>query len=164
GTKPLAANDLKKVIQDGTLIVNYIGHGSPFKWADEAVLLNSDADFFTNQGRLNLMIAASCDVARFNDPAIPCMGERMLTHSGGGSVAVIAATEIAFAKANTDLNKRIYTFLFRRTGDEPGFPSPIGMAIQSAKLSLGSENARRYPLLGDPGTVLAAPRLWANLQ
>src|SRR5262249_27685952 len=112
----------------------------------------------------NLLIAASCDVARFNDPAIPSLGERMLLHIGGGSIAVVAATELGFALANTNLNKRFYSYLFSRTGVEPGFPTPIGVALSSAKHIVIGENSRRYPLLGDPGTVLAAPRLWTDLQ
>lgn len=164
GTKPLASSDLKKVIEGGALMVNYIGHGSPFKWADESVLLSADAETFTNQRQLNLLVAASCDVSKFSDPAIPCLGERMLLHGEGGSVAVVAATEIGFSFANTTLNKRLYSYLFRRPGDEPGFPIPLGVALQSAKRFVISENSRRYPLLGDPGTVLAAPRLWADVQ
>src|SRR5262249_31278940 len=164
GTKPGAASDLKQRIQDGALTVNYIGHGSPFKWADESVLLNSDADNFSNQQRLNLPVAASWDVSKFSDPSIPSLGERMLLHGGGGSIAVVAATEIGFPSANTALNNHLYGNLFRRTGDEPGFPTPLGIALNAAKRFTPSENSRRYPLLGDPATVLAAPRLWADLQ
>ncbi len=163
-TKPGATADLKRAIQEGVLAVNYIGHGSPFKIADESVLLNSDAETFTNLQRTGLFVAASCDVAKFSDPAIASLGERLLLHTGGGSIAIVAATELGFAGANVALNRTLYDLLFRRNDTEPGFPTPIGLALQVAKSLFPNENSRRYPLLGDPGTVLAAPRLWADLR
>ncbi len=164
GSKPAAQADTKKKINEGVLAMNYIGHGSPFKLADETVLLNTDAETFTNKRRPNLFVAASCDVGKFSDPLVPSLGERMLLHGGGGSIAVVSATEQAFSGSNVRLAEDLYEALFKTAADEPGYPNPIGRALVLAKYRTISSNSRKYVLLGDPGTVLSAPRLWIDLR
>lgn len=67
-TKPGAKADIKLNLNNGVAMSNYIGHGSPFKLADETVLSDVDAGTFTNATRPTLFVAASCDVGKFNDP------------------------------------------------------------------------------------------------
>src|SRR5262249_3639071 len=76
-TRPGARVALARDLNAGTSLFNYIGHGSPFKMTDEGVFLDSDAGTLTNGLKMSLLIAASCDVGKFNDPTVQSLGERM---------------------------------------------------------------------------------------
>jgi len=96
-----AANiDVKKWVNEGSLLWNFIGHGNPIKMADENAFIISDVPSLTNLDRLTFMIAASCDVGKFNDPSVQSLGERMVLSTTGGSIAVISATEQALSGLN----------------------------------------------------------------
>src|SRR5262249_28818342 len=78
-TRPGARTQLFKALDAGTSLFNYIGHGSPFKMTDEGVFLDTDAGTLTNGLKMPLLVAASCDVGKFDDPSVQSLGERVLT-------------------------------------------------------------------------------------
>ena len=160
-TKPGARADAKKNINDGVAMFNFIGHGSPFKIADESVLLDTDVGTLTNAPRFNIFVAASCDVGKFNDPTLQSLGERLITTTVGGSVGVISATELAFSNQNAELNQVFYREIFRRDTTECQYHVSLSEALLVAKS--GSTNNQKYQLLGDSGTGENLPRLWAEI-
>ena len=168
-TKPEAKADIKKTVNEGVLMFNYIGHGSPFKIADETVLSDVDAGTFTNAERPSLFVAASCDVGKFSDPTVTSLGERMVLATTGGAVAVISATEIAYSNVNAALNWELYSQLFQRRPPGGQFHQSIAQALLSAKL-LNSPNEfwitnnSKYQIMGDAATRLLLPRLWVKLS
>jgi hypothetical protein len=156
-TKPGAKADILRTINEGALMSNYIGHGSPFKFADESVLLDSDVDGLVNRDRLTVLVAASCDVGKFNSPSISTLGERILFASGGGAVGVISATEQAFSNQNASLNLRLYKTVFQRDSTTGRFERTLAQGLAAAKT--GATNAQKYQLMGDAALRLALPRL-----
>jgi hypothetical protein len=167
-SKPQARAATLQAINEGLASVCYIGHGSPFKIADENIMFASDAETFTNGPRQVLFTAWSCDVGKFDDPEIASMGERMLLHLAGGSIAVVSATELGFAGGNVELAGNFFEELATRVPGLSGHPRPTSLALYLAKEritnALHLENRRRYPVLGDPGTALAVPTLWADVS
>jgi hypothetical protein len=168
-TKPEAKAAIKQTVNDGVLMFNFIGHGSPFKIADETVLSDVDAGTFTNAERPTLFVAASCDVGRFSDPTVQSLGERLILAPGGGAVAVISATEIAFSGFNVLLNWELYDQLFRRTPPGGQFRGGIAEALFVAKVKNSGSvtqvtNNSKYPVLGDAATHLVLPQLWVGLS
>ena len=145
------AAQVTTAVNDGRSIINYIGHGSPFKISDESVFQDADVGTLVNGDRLPLFVAASCDIGKFDDPAIPSLGERLLTRKGGGAVGVISATELARSGENAALNTFVYDELFRR--DPSGrYATTASEALLLGKLSFGSPggvNSQKYQLLGD---------------
>jgi hypothetical protein len=169
-TKPEAKAEIKQTINDGALMFNYIGHGSPFKLADETVLSDVDAGTFTNAQRPTLFVAASCDVGKFSDPTVQSLGERMVLAPGGGAVAVISATEIAYSNLNVALNWELYDQLFHRTPSGGQYHESIAEALFIAKMNTASDidfnvtNNSKYQVMGDAATRLVLPRLWVRLS
>ncbi len=163
-TKPAAKAEIKRDIAEGISIFNYIGHGSPFKIADEAVFLDVDTGTLTNADKLIVFISASCDVGKFNDPAVQSLGERLVTQPGGGAVGVISATELALSSQNATLNRVIYNRIFERdslTGTGR-YHNSLAAGLLAAKLQ-ATETTQKYELLGDAAIEMNLPRLWAEI-
>lgn len=160
--KPAATEALLKQIHDGTLILNFIGHGAPSIWADERVLLESrDMDRILNYGKPPFWVAATCDFGRFDDPMEQGMAEKLFAAKDRGGVAFLTSARLAYATDNTALNRQFFTQLFN---DES--PSArLGVALIHAKINNYSvTNDQKYHLYGDPTMRLAGPELRANIQ
>ena len=174
-TKPGARTDLLEKLDQGTSIFNYVGHGSPFKMTDEGVFLDSDAGSLANGLKMPVMIAASCDVGKFNDPTVQSLGERIFMQPNSGSIAVLSATEQALASDNSFLNGLVYDALFNRdTLTVAGtllptvgqYHVPVSAALLAAKQvpAAQTSNSQKYQLMGDPATMLNLPRYWVDLH
>jgi peptidase C25-like protein len=163
-TKPGAKADVLKHLNEGVVMWNYIGHGSPFKISDEGVFIDADAGSLTNATRPGLFVAASCDVGKYHDPSVQSLGERLVMNPGGGCIAVVSATELAFSGENAELNKTLYRFIFDRDPDPPGtgqYHQAISEALLAAKT--GSANNQKYQVMGDAATRLNLPRHWVEI-
>ncbi|TMQ67527.1 MAG: hypothetical protein E6K78_04435, partial [Candidatus Eisenbacteria bacterium] len=160
-TKPGARADLLDQVNRGTVLFNYIGHGSPFKISDESVMIDSDADLLVNATRPSVFVAASCDVGKFNDPAVVGLGERLILNPKGGCVGVISATELASSRQNASLNLTLFQQLFRLDPTTGQFYQTLSQALLAAKG--GSTNSQKYQLLGDAGTRLNVPRQFVEV-
>ncbi len=167
-TKPGAKAEIRKNLEDGVVMFNYIGHGSPFQLADETVMIETDVGTLSNGPRYPLFVAASCDVGLFSDPTQTSLGEKMVTTPGGGAVAVISSTQLAFSTSNAQLNGLIYDQLFNRDPASGGqYHTGLAEALLVAKeqgSGFGSlTNDMKYQLMGDAGTRLNLPRLWVEI-
>jgi len=160
--KPAATEALLKRINNGTLILNYVGHGAPSIWADERLLLeNRDVDRIQNQQKLTLWIAATCDFGRFDDPLEQGMAEKLFSAKGRGGIAFLTSARLAFATDNTALNREFYAQLFK---DESGTTERLGVALILAKINnYSSTNDQKYHLFGDPAMRLAVPDYSAKI-
>ena len=93
-TKPAVNARSSNGIKDGRLLINYIGHGSPFQLTDERVLTTADVGNHAQRHPAVGVVAASCDVGKFNDPLVLSLGEALVLNPNGGAVGVISATEL----------------------------------------------------------------------
>ena len=162
--KPDAAAALRRSIEEGTLVVNYTGHGSEGQLADERVLETQDVAGMTNADRLFLFLTASCSVGKF-DFAGTGLGEALVRHPGGGAIAVFSATAIAFSGPNAQLNREFFEAVFPER--DVVRSQPLGLAAVLAKQRVPRPTDvgnRRYALLGEPVVALPAPALRAELE
>ncbi len=162
--KPEANQDLMTYINEGCLLVNYMGHGNPTVWAHEHIFLQSrDLPLLSNGFKLPLFIAATCDWAYWDSPFSQSMPELMVTMAEDGAIAAIAATRTTGATANTNFLENFYLELF-------SVPEScrLGEALMKGKARVYSHNpgagtnnsnAEKYHLLGDPALRLAMPQL-----
>ena len=155
--KPKATEDLLNQINQGTLIVNYFGHGDPQTWAHEWLLVRSrDLVRFQNSGRLPFYVAATCDWGKFDNPNEPCMAEEMFWGDNRGGIAVLSSSRPVFASANAAFVKSFFYNLFNKLNGR--LPSVrLGDALV-ASLGGGS-NDQKFRLLGDPTMHLDDPTL-----
>jgi hypothetical protein len=122
-----------------------------------AVFQKLDAQALTNKSRQTVFVAASCDVGKFNDPAVQSMGEDLVLSPNGGAVAVVSATELAFSNLNANLNLQLFQHLFSRDATTGQFETPVSRALLAAKS--GVINNQKYQVMGDAAVKPAFPRL-----
>jgi hypothetical protein len=161
--KPAVNNAIVDAVNDGTLLINYVGHGNPDVWAHEHVFTRqTDLPRLSNTSELSMVIAASCAIGFFDDPLREGMGEDLLAMPSGGAVAVIAATRLVYALENALFNRKLYEVLF---GD-PDLSMCEAMYMTKLLRQYGSlsipylkiSNDRAFAFLGGPFVKLGQPR------
>lgn len=155
--KPAVNQAIIDAINRGTLVLNYTGHGNPSQWAHENVFSKGE-DFprIKNEGRPFLVVAATCDYARFDDPKSESAGELLLLMQNAGAIGTVTAARVVYSGDNFELNKTFFSFLFQR--DSQGSYPRLGDAMWATKQTHNSLNDVKHHLLGDPTLRLAAPR------
>ncbi len=163
GANKVGANrDILRILNEGALLWNYVGHGNPFQMSDESAFRVGDVSSLTHMDRLTLVVAASCDLGKFDDPTKLGLAEALVKSPVGGAIATIASTEIAFSGANFELSAALFDKIFERP--QEGFPLSLGQALFGAKYRrIPKINDRKFILEGDPGTRLAHPRYGVRL-
>lgn len=156
--KPEVNKAIIDAINNGTLILNWIGHGGPGVWADESVfekittipqLINNNYFFLT---------AATCDFGKYDDPSIQSSTEEMINKSGAGSIGTLAAARIVDSDSNAELNSMFYTNLFS-SHEINNLPIRIGKAYFITKQSRFYDNDNKFHLFGDPTLRLNEPQI-----
>lgn len=148
---------IRQRVQNGALIVNYLGHGGERGWAHERILDIPTIEGWTNINRLPVFLTATCELARYDDPEYNSAGERLVMNSGGGAIAMLTTTRIVYSGSNFDLDNGFYAYALR----DQEFPDlTIGELNMLAKnwVNSGDANRRNFSLLGDPALRIAYPK------
>jgi hypothetical protein len=153
-------------INEGCLIVNYVGHGSETGLAHERIVKPDDINSWSNKYRLPLFITATCEFSRFDDMDLnvatremtqnTSAGEMVLLNPKGGGIALMSTTRVVYSAPNYYLNRNIFDIAFE--GDSSGKALRLGDIIRIAKNRSGSgPNKRNFSLLGDPALRFEYP-------
>ncbi len=153
--KPRVTQDIVSAVNAGTLVLNWIGHGSPQLWAHESILVQETIQLFTNTDRLFFLTAATCDYQRFDDMGKRCGAEDMLFSQRGGSIGSFGATRVVYSDQNAAIGRAFYSQLFPSNGM---VAVRLGDALRNTKQNFFSLNDRQFFLLGDPYMQLQLPR------
>ena len=153
---PDANNKINETIDQGVLVMNYLGHGGPIGWSQERVLHISDIESWSNFNRLPLIITATCSFTGFDDPNITSAGEEALLNPVGGAIALFTTVRSVYASQNFRLTQAVYDTIFTK---ENGYYLTLGEILQRAKNSnpRDNTNARKFLLIGDPSMRLKLP-------
>ena len=164
---------IKQQMQQGALMMNYSGHGSPSAISHEYVLQLPDFQEATSL-RLPLWMTASCDIMPF-DGQEANIGESALFNKKGGAIAFYGTTRTVYQPQNRLMNLSFTRHVLSK--DDDGEPIAIGEAVRQTKNELitagaitgydsqgnptrstdSSVNRMQYSLLGDPAVRLAMP-------
>ncbi|MEO6833536.1 MAG: type IX secretion system sortase PorU [Chitinophagaceae bacterium] len=159
--------DANKAINDqifkGTFLINYTGHGSIVTLAHERILTKEDFSLWQNLYKLPFMVTATCDYARYDNPAYVSNGEQMILEKNGGTIAMLTTTGAVYAGVNAQINQQ---FLQEQYTQRNGIWPTFGDAIRAGKnitFQHGSDpgtllNFYRFTLLGDPALQPAFPK------
>lgn len=154
-TSPIVKQLINEEIERGTFIMNYSGHGGEFVLAQEAIVDINQLLGWANYEELPLIITATCDFGRYDDPAKLSGGELALTSSAAAS-ALITSARVVYQFSNKALNLEIYNYIFKPLSN--GQLPRMGDVIRQTKnTSTIGVNNRNYALLGDPSMMLAYP-------
>lgn len=153
---PDATKALLEKINNGTLALNFIGHGATRSWTHEYVL-NYDDILNMNNVKLPLWITATCDFSRF-DANDRSGGEAALLNPNGGAIALFSTDRVVLINNNTIMNDCITKHILEK---DNGQPARLGDILKNAKaetaLAKDSLNKLKFILLGDPALRLSYP-------
>jgi hypothetical protein len=152
GEKPAVNDAIINAINDGTLIINYIGHGSPEVWADEHILKKTtDLARMQNSDKLAIVSAASCSIGFFDDPGKEGMAEIMFRQRGA-AIQVVSATRLVYSSDNALFNYDLFDAIFNTRDNvcEAVFATKMmHQYVRQNDFSL-LRNDRSYIIFGDP--------------
>ena len=160
-TYPEAVAQLIRRVNQGALIINYSGHGSNTRLAEENIVDAQNIAAWKNADRLPLLLTATCDFAPFDNPAVLSLGQSVLLQRPTGAIALMTTTRAVFAASNKEMNINYLHAALTRNAD--GSWKSLGQASKAAKnityaTSIDIINNRKFQLLGDPALTLAFPQ------
>lgn len=162
--KPDVNSEILKIMNQGTLLVNYVGHGNPDVWAHEFVFergvtipqLKNDKYFF--------LCAATCDFGIFDTPNYKSGAEDLLFLKNAGAIATFSAVRLVFSGLNSNLNKVFFDYLLNQPRGEFNLPVSLGYAVYKTKIDLTQVNDQKFHLLGDPTIRLNVPQYFGTID
>jgi hypothetical protein len=157
---PLAFNSIQQAIQEGSVVLNYTGHGNYLRLSEEAVISQQQFELWKNANKLPLMIAASCNFIPYDQPSLNSIAWDAFMKNSEGIIGLVAANRLVYAFSNKQINDLFIQQLLVKNA--LGNYNTIGQALQNAKLINWSKNGDRvndlkFNLMGDPGMVLNMP-------
>jgi len=150
---PYITQALNDKVEQGALIIDYVGHGNPRILAHEEILGVDDIRSWKNWDKLALFVTASCEVGRFDDFNQYSFGEWLVLNPDGGGIAALTTTRVVYSGGNHALSKTFFNNVFNTD-------ITLGDALRIAKNKQGATgtNHRNFSLLGDPALKLAVPK------
>lgn len=155
---PEASAAVERRVQEGSLVVNYIGHGGERGWAHERLLDLPGIRSWTNINRLPLFVTATCELARFDDSEFKSAGELIVMNELGGAIAMLTTTRIVFSGANQQLNEAFFNVAFEDEANPDLRIGRISMLTKNSDNVSPTSNKRNFSLLGDVALKLNYPK------
>jgi hypothetical protein len=139
-------------INDGTLLVNYTGHGSEQQWSLPDLLDNNSVATLSNGGRLPGFLLIACLNGFFCDVYAESLSTALLLAPNGGALAVWASSGFTTAPPQAAMDQA----LLRTLAANPA--QPLGRSILTSKINIPDPDVRRTGILfGDPAIRVAFP-------
>lgn len=171
-TFPAAKSQMMRLLNEGQLVLDYIGHANSVGWTAEDLLNINDIKSLYLKN-LPFMFTATCDFSRY-DSEETSGGEYFFLNEQGGAIALLSSTRVAWINENGRLNNAIGEYLFERNDDNQY--NRLGDIVQKGKnyiSNLYKESPSRYTpdsnklvyaLLGDPAMRLGYPTYQIKAQ
>lgn len=161
--RTLAQQAVRNEVNQGVLLVNYIGHSGLTAWAAERLLDRAGVSLLTNFDMLAFFVPMTCMEGAYQYPTFltadsVSLAERYLFHISGGAVGSWSPTGLGVATGHDFLNRRLYTAFFNDGIRE------VGLAALQADLYLLANSGgsyldllSTYLIFGDPALRLRIP-------
>lgn len=162
--KPLVNQAIINAMNDGTLFVNYIGHGSPELWAHEVIFEKSVTIPQLKNDKYFFLCAATCDFGYFDIPNFQSAAEAIMFLPNAGAIASFTAARLVYSGYNHQLNYAFVQALFQSPRDTLNLSIPIGKASFLTKKTKFDVNDRKYNIFGDPTLRLLVPQYAASVD
>lgn len=128
--------------------IHFLGHGSESAWTDEKVITNNEIQTLKNSRHLPLLLTATCQFGRFDDPNQLSGAELSLLSNQGGAIGLISTTRPVFQSSNYLFGQAFYRQLVNHLNDKN---YRLGDLFRDAKNdSQSGVINRNITLLGDP--------------
>ena len=149
---PEGTNQLFRAFHEGAMIINFTGHGSENLWMQERMLDPVFVSTTQNRFKYPLLLTATCEFGRCDDPGSISSAENLLIRKNAGVIGLVTTSRPVNSATNYELNYDFYDALLN---DEASKSKAIGTVFRTAKNkgSLGVAN-RNFSLLGDPSMTI----------
>ena len=158
-----SSREVIRQINEGRLIVNFMGHGSAssmskfFAGSFQQGAFNYMSQI-QNRERLPLFIGMSCLNGLYWDPRIISLAEEMTNKYNGGAIAYISSSSLAFIRINNQLNTALFRHIFENGVLAFGQSLALGKMTELAVLPSSELGLVGMNLIGDPAQKIAVPQ------
>ncbi len=147
GSDPSPHTTIVNAFNSGSLLVDYLGHGSVELWSSD-VFDSGDATNLTNGTKLPVVMGMTC-LNTYLDPYTENLGAALIKAPNGGAVAVWSSSSLTDPYPQFLMNKEFLRQLFA----QPNLT--LGDVIRLAKQASPDLDVRRsWMLFGDPSMKL----------
>lgn len=151
--------DLISNINDGTIYLQFMGHGGGHVWADYNLLNIADIATFNNDN-YPLVASLSCYGSAFNTPQSSCIGEELILRPERGAIGHIGFTGYGYLYGDLAISKHITEALFDKhvptVGEIVNFTKAKFFASYNYS-GVGVALTQGCALLGDPMIEMILP-------
>ena len=153
---PEAQQDIIELIEEGALIVNYIGHGGEVGWASERILELTDINEFENFNQLPVFVTATCEFSRYDDPNRVSAGEQLLLNPNGGAISLFSTSRTVNESSAYYIVDALYNYILN-TDQNLTMGEIMRLAKNDPSLGI-TVNKRKFAFLGDPALKISYPK------
>ena len=154
---PEVEKRLNNLINNGCLLVNFIGHGNASGLSAKRVVTSTNIAQWKNR-LYPVFVAATCEFGRYDNGSSVTAGENMLLSPNSGSIATLTSTRLVYSEKNFEFNRNFIHELLTYQADEE---NRLGDALRRAKNATSSSvhniNKMCFTLLGDPALKPVIP-------
>lgn len=147
---------VKNAFDNGTLIMNYFGHGSSYVWAAEKIFTKNDVEELRNDNRTPFVLTLSCVNGYFLEPIYDysCLAEVLFREKQRGAITVFSGSGEAYPSPVLAMGRKVYSNLFQEHNTTVGSFSTAGLVEMYARYPDLADHVMFYILFGDPATKL----------
>ena len=156
--KPEVNQAIIDAVNNGTVLLNFIGHGSPELWTHEQVFIQSvSIPQFKNEDYF-FLTAATCDFGYWDKIGSQSSSEEMLLKENSGAIGTLSSVRPVYSDQNAALNNRFYEKILKSKRDTLNLPIPVGQAYLLTKSDFHDTNSLKFHLFADPTMRLQIPQ------
>lgn len=148
-------NEIRTAINEGRLLVNFIGHGAVHFWTSERIWRSADIATLSNEGKYPIMLPLTCSEGYYVHPTLASLSETNVRAEGKGAIASWTAAGFGLITGHDYFNRGFLNAVLLQ-GERT-----MGLATMAGKLKLFQEahpdehfHLLTYLLLGDPALHL----------
>lgn len=155
---PRAKEEFLNGINSGSLVVNYIGHGSEVVLGGERYFELPDIDQLNNKDRYPLFSIMTCDFTRFDNPTLESGGERLFLREEAGAIGILATTRKLGITSAEILTRNVSRWLFDYDNNLPQVTMAEALMFTKNDVSRPVAEQGIVSFIGDPALRLAQPQ------
>jgi hypothetical protein len=146
---------IDQAVEQGSLIVNYTGHGGETGLAGEQIVTVNQINSWNNYNKPTFLVTATCEFGRYDDPERSSAAEHSILNPNGGAVGLLTTTRPVNSGSNGVLNAAFFNCAFEPIN---GRMPRLGDIMNRTKNNSLDKGNRNFAILCDPTLRLAYPQ------
>ncbi len=163
-----ATKDIQTLVNQGMLLVNFVGHGDVTRWGAEPfggghyILEPADLSPMTNKNKLTFVLALDCLNGYFSQPLQYSLAEEWVKAPDKGAMACFAPSGLSHPWEHELLSQFIFSKIFLNSENRLGVITTQAK-IDAYYVGVSDHILISFNLIGDPATRLAIGRHASDL-